>query len=98
MPKLKGVDDANGKRVGYRFYCPGCEHNHSFSDQPGGWQFDGNMVLPTVTPSLLTTGSADPNYRCHLYLTAGKIRYLTDCSHALAGKTIELPDLDEEWT
>lgn len=28
--------------------------------------------------------------RCHLYITDGKIQYLSDCTHSLAGKTVEM--------
>lgn len=31
---------------------------------------------------------------CHSFVTDGKIQYLGDCTHELAGKTVELP----EWT
>jgi Zn finger protein HypA/HybF involved in hydrogenase expression len=33
-------------------------------------------------------------HRCHSYVTDGKIQYLGDCSHALAGQTVELPGLE----
>lgn len=29
---------------------------------------------------------------CHSFITDGKIQYLSDCTHALAGKTIELSE------
>lgn len=29
--------------------------------------------------------------RCHTYVTDGRIQFLTDCSHAMAGQTVELP-------
>lgn len=32
---------------------------------------------------------------CHTFITDGKIQYLTDCSHKLAGQTIELPNFEE---
>ena len=38
--------------------------------------------------------------RCHSYVgsadgsTPGRIQFLTDCTHALAGQTIELPDIE----
>lgn len=94
--KLKGVGDAHGKHLGYRFYCPGCECSHWFRDDTPRWQFDGNMDSPNVKPSLLTTGGEDPNYRCHLFITNGQIQYLNDCSHSLAGQTIDLPNLHDE--
>jgi hypothetical protein len=30
---------------------------------------------------------------CHSFVTDGKIQFLGDCTHALAGQTVELPDL-----
>lgn len=29
---------------------------------------------------------------CHSFVTAGNIQYLSDCTHALMGKTLPLPD------
>lgn len=33
--------------------------------------------------------------RCHSFVTNGKIEFLSDCTHALAGQTVELPEVDE---
>lgn len=33
---------------------------------------------------------------CHSFVTDGRIQFLGDCTHALAGQTVDLPDLDEE--
>ena len=33
--------------------------------------------------------------QCHTFVTEGRIQYLGDCSHALAGQTIELPDVGD---
>lgn len=33
-------------------------------------------------------------YRCHSYVTDGRIRFLNDSTHALAGQTVDLPDID----
>lgn len=33
-------------------------------------------------------------YRCHSYVTDGKIQYLNDCTHELAGQTIDLKPID----
>lgn len=30
---------------------------------------------------------------CHSFVTAGSIQFLDDCTHKLAGKTVELPDM-----
>lgn len=33
---------------------------------------------------------------CHSFVVDGRIQFLTDCTHALAGQTVELPDIPEE--
>jgi hypothetical protein len=30
--------------------------------------------------------------RCHSFVTDGQIQFLSDCSHAMAGQTVPLPD------
>lgn len=32
---------------------------------------------------------------CHSFVTDGRIQFLSDCTHALAGQTVDLPDLAE---
>lgn len=32
---------------------------------------------------------------CHSFIRAGKIQFLPDCSHHLAGQTVDLPDYEE---
>ena len=32
---------------------------------------------------------------CHSFVTDGRIEFLTDCTHALAGQTVDLPDWPE---
>ena len=34
--------------------------------------------------------------RCHSFVTDGRIQFLADCTHALAGHNIELPEIEEE--
>ncbi|WP_322069982.1 DUF6527 family protein [Paraburkholderia bannensis] len=31
---------------------------------------------------------------CHSFVTDGRIRFLDDCTHKLAGQTVDLPDID----
>jgi len=75
------------------FYCPGCEISHVFyvgvPNYPS-WIFNGNLDKPTFTPSLLNFG----RIRCHLFLTDGVLRFLSDCGHKLAGKNVSLVDFD----
>jgi hypothetical protein len=32
---------------------------------------------------------------CHTFITDGKVQFLSDCTHARAGQTLDLPDLPE---
>lgn len=32
---------------------------------------------------------------CHSFVTDGRIQFLSDCTHALAGQTVDLPELSE---
>jgi hypothetical protein len=53
------------------------------------------MDRPTFTPSLLCN-QHDPGSRCHLFVTDGRIQFLDDCHHRLAGQTVDMPDWTEE--
>lgn len=85
-----------GQTVGYSFYCPGCEHGHSYMVAGSmTWDFNGNMGAPSFSPSLLNTCDPHPDptkRRCHLFLTDGKLHYGSDCSHDLAGKVVDLAE------
>ncbi|MFN4360536.1 MAG: DUF6527 family protein [Hylemonella sp.] len=74
--------------------------------QPGPvWGYNENPNKPTFTPSVLVrTGRAvdpafvpepgDPPEVCHSFVTNGRIQFLNDCTHGLAGQTVDLP---EKW-
>lgn len=36
------------------------------------------------------------NIVCHSFVTDGRIQFLGDCTHALAGQTVDLPDWSED--
>ena len=84
----------------YWFWCVGCDTNHRFvtKNPEGGsgpcWTVDGNMDKPTFSPSLLCNRDLTPEHkaagghRCHLFLRAGMLQYLNDCTHDLSGKTV----------
>lgn len=86
--KLRTASDNKGGRI-YIFDCPGCGHKHYFNDT---WSFNGDIENPTFSPSLLNYLPNEP-YRCHLFIKNGKIEYLSDCSHELAGKIIDMEDV-----
>ena len=58
------------------------------------WKWNGDIERPTVTPSILVN-SLRPERQCHLYLTNGFIKYLSDCHHDLAGHNIEMLDWED---
>jgi hypothetical protein len=37
-----------------------------------------------------------PCVRCHSFVRDGRIQFLGDCTHALAGQTVDLPEIEEE--
>ena len=61
------------------------------------WGFNGDMERPTFSPSVLTTMPVNDRqaFTCHKFIRDGRIEFLSDCSHALAGQTVELPNLNE---
>lgn len=90
------------------FHCPGCEGGHmvSHSGPHPVWGWNGSMDAPTFTPSIRVTYPANPNaieefkeWRtercCHSFVTDGKIQFLGDCTHKLAGQTVEIPDWED---
>lgn len=96
----------NNGHCEYHFYCPGCKEMHSYitrwseerkersKNGAPTWSFNGDLENPSFTPSLLYRWEY-PGKRgvCHLYVTNGKIQFLGDCTHALAGQTVEMKDV-----
>lgn len=70
---------------------------------PDIWTFNKDFNKPTIRASVLTrnhqknpqTGKYDIEVnRCHSFITDGKIEFLADCQHSLAGQTVELPEIE----
>jgi hypothetical protein len=71
------------------FWCPGCDGAHGCTIAgPNAWMFNGDVDRPTFSPSVLTLGRPP---RCHSFITHGRIEFLPDSEHALAGQTVDLP-------
>ena len=77
----------------YLYNCPGCGCEHAFGlrNEGGNHVFNLDLDNPTVSPSLLQNFS--PDKICHSFIRNGKIQFLSDCWHHLAGQTVELPDI-----
>jgi len=93
----------DGVVKGYLFYCPGCHEPHYMTVHPyvasngASWEFNGNLDAPTFKPSILQRieFKVKPTTVCHSFVTRGEIQFLSDCTHALAGQTVELPEIEE---
>ena len=77
------------------FICPGCGRRHILDDR---WSFNNSFDRPTLNPSILGEETAeepgtDTAWRCHSYVVAGQIRFLSDCTHELRGQTVDLPEM-----
>ena len=106
--KLKRWKDGD-RSAGYSYWCQGCESHHTVRTQSsvGGsvWGFNDNLERPTFNPSVLVRYEAVPNADpvqfpewlneriCHTFITDGMVQFLSDCTHALAGQTLPLPNL-----
>ena len=60
------------------------------------WVTTGPVVVPTISPSILVRWDEGDEHKpqiCHSYVRDGRIQFLGDCTHALAGKTVDLPEV-----
>ena len=107
MEKYGGTEEGRGAVLQMTpggvllFWCPGCENHHGiWTEQPNAlgarWRWNGSFCFPTCSPSILI--HADPKekqQRCHLYVQAGKLKYLQDCGHKYRGLTVPMTPIDE---
>lgn len=82
----------------YWHYCPGCKELHPVHVNPpgqvgNGWDWNQDPHTPTLSPSLRHTPAG-----CHYFLRQGQLQFLSDSHHALAGKTVDLPEIPEGLT
>ena len=93
QPLIVQESGGDGK---WLFHCPGCGCGHWVRFDPAlqpCWTWNGDPVRPTISPSILTseeTLDGQVISRCHSYVEGGNIRFLSDCTHALAGQTVPL--------
>lgn len=97
MSKVSELTNQDGSDIQMYFVCPGCKIGHSFRIEGKGpiWTWNNDVEKPTFSPSLLVQfGWKDGKHtkRCHSFVRDGKIQFLNDCTHELAGKTVPLED------
>jgi hypothetical protein len=94
MAKVIDLTNQSDEFAGHMIMCPGCGCGHLFDKR---WTFNGDYEKPTFSPSMLCNANMpiDPprTHRCHSFVTDGKIQFLSDCTHELAGQTVELGDV-----
>ena len=88
-PRVRRIDGSSY----YSFTCPGCGGEHTFNAGAGSphWDFNGSLSLPTFHPSMRVRSSDV----CHFFVTDGQIQFVGDSTHALSGKTVMLPELED---
>lgn len=92
MAKVEPVID-NENILGYMVQSPATGEMYCFWTKEGNarvnWSFNGDFEKPTFRPSMLnlTTGE-------HFFVTDGKIQYLSDCRHSMAGQTVDMVDCE----
>lgn len=83
--------------------CPGCKCNHGVPVPPHrlAWDWNTSLDAPTLHPSVLITyNGADAGKpgalpaRCHCFIHDGQIKFLGDCTHELAGKTVPMEEVE----
>lgn len=84
------------------FWCPGCYTYHGvWTKEPNPvtgarWDWNRDFVKPSVAPSIHVKAhpSPGPGYPgipgCHLFIREGKLQFLPDCDHHLAGQTVDM--------
>ena len=96
MSKIRTVSHVGGQI----FYCPGCEDPHAVNTVPNGprWTYNGDPDSPTFSPSIKVTEMWWENKKqvadkvCHSFVKNGRIQFLPDCTHKMAGQTVDIPE------
>ena len=94
MPKIKV--HPNDPTM-YMFWDVALDRPNAFyvRDQHPSWSWNEDYECPTVSPSIRLIHNG--NQVDHLFIRDGKIQYLNDCTHELAGKTVDMVDFPEDW-
>lgn len=90
------VRQAEGSEGIMMFFCPGCGFYHAVFTKDEGypherWNFNGDVRRPTFRPSVHVSR---PGLVCHSFITDGKIEFLSDCTHEMRNRIVDLPDIN----
>lgn len=100
MPKTTEIQNEKGALTGeYLIDCVACKCSHCLAtkianENGSKWAFNGDVNSPTFHPSLKVTVRPHTLEKliCHSFIKNGKMEYLSDSTHDLAGHTVELPE------
>lgn len=105
MARVEVQQFAEGGRTILYFVCPGCKSGHGPTIDRGNrdpncalWTWNGNADRPTLAPSLVYRvdfSDGRPSKVCHSFIREGRIEFLSDCTHALAGQTVDLLEVED---
>lgn len=99
--KLRNREDG-----GWFFWCPGCECAHGISSswdwngshtaptfRPSVLVYSHKTLIDNDLEgeALTAPENITETPRCHSFVTDGRIEFLGDSTHALAGQTVDLP-------
>lgn len=92
--KAATVYDAQDHVIGYLVRSPATGADVCFyADR---WTFNGDMEKPTFSPSMVVKADPAGHFAYeHFFVRDGKIEYLSDCDHPLAGKTVDMVDISD---
>ena len=104
MAKLYKLKDWRPGLADVYFHCPGCKCDHGVwvqktENNNAVWDFNGDMDKPTFSPSIKVTYPHNPpteNRICHSFVKNGFIQFQSDCTHELAGQTLELENVTDD--
>ncbi len=98
---LRTVNEQGLQYTCLLFVCPGCIEMFGGSglhmlpvnskQKYPQWQWDGDLIRPTISPSIITGNTTKTV--CHSFLHKGRFKFLDDCTHSLAGQNVGMPDL-----
>ena len=102
MAGFTNLSDVLEESQGVLFFeCPGCHMLHGVNVSREGvpkWTWNGSVVNPTFSPSILVQGDFGVDRKlltCHSFVRDGRIEFLNDCTHSLAGKTVPMQKLSD---
>jgi hypothetical protein len=72
------------------WHCPGCRTTHGVPVVGGRrWKWNESLTAPTLAPSVKILPSLVQPL-CHTFIEDGRVRFLADCSHPLAGQIVRM--------